>query len=178
MAWLISRSTGTVALRVVGRHGFRSATVAVLVDGRTAYSEQVSGSARKRYGLFEKVAGTFSKTLVLTEGEHVVEVHFTTGDGYDQAKRCGVKLVPGQEATLQIAAQRSGLSLSYQGPPVAPVKESDTAYFAQVRSLLLTIGGSAMSAAIGLVVQDFLKSKRPAQPTVAAEPTRSDALPT
>src|SRR5689334_2205551 len=177
-AWLVSRLTGTAALKLAGRHTFRSASVTILVDGKSSYSEQVSGTSRKRYGLFEKVAGTFAKTLVLPEGEHVIEVRFTTPDGYNQVKRCGVKLIPGTDATIHVVAQRSGLTVTYEGPPVAPATESETNYFAYLRSFLITVGGSAMSATIGFIVQDFLKTKRPAQPAAATEPSPSDAIPT
>jgi len=53
------------SLNLVCRHNLRTADLSVFVDGRPAFSDQVSGTAKKRFGVFDKkVEGTFSKTFV------------------------------------------------------------------------------------------------------------------
>src|SRR5262245_16095704 len=55
-------AAGSATLQVVCRHGFRNADVSVRVDGDVAFTEHISGAARKRLGLFEQVEGNFSKS--------------------------------------------------------------------------------------------------------------------
>ena len=45
---------------------------------------------------------------------------------------------------------------------VAPEAENGSGYSAVLRSMLVMIFGSAVSAAIGFVVQEFLRSKKTA----------------
>jgi hypothetical protein len=154
-------SSGTSTLQIVCRHNFRAADVSVRVDGALAFSEHLSGAARRRLGVFEQVEGNFSKSVSLSSGEHLVEVRLRSADdGFDQTKSSRVNLPRGQAATLHISTSRSAMSLAYQGPEVSaagPSSFSDHAI-----SVLVTIMGSAVSAGIGFFVQEFLKSKKPA----------------
>lgn len=164
LACYLALSVGSAKLKLVGRHGFRSAEVSVWVDGKLAYSDQVSGNAKKRLGIFGRAGGTFSRTLGLAAGEHVVQVRLASPtEHYDQTRRCGVNLIPGKEATLLISGERGGLSLAYHGPPVMPAELPGHDYAAVVRSLLVTVGGSVTSAVIGFLVQDFLRTRKARQ---------------
>jgi len=160
-----SRTPAT--LNVILRHNFRSAELSVLIDGRVAFTQQVSGSVKKRFGILDKRAeGEFSKTLSVSAGEHVVQIHVrSAAEGVDQTKQVGVNLLPKSDATVAISAQRSGMSVSYQGPPVAPVQDNANGLYSTVRSIALTIFGSAVSATIGFMVQEFLRSKKSARET-------------
>ena len=162
LAVYTSLSSGSATLNLVCRHNLGAADLSVYIDGKLSYKGQISGSAKKRFGIFEKrVKGAFSKSLAVPYGEHIVQVHLrSAADGFDQTKRCGVNLLPGKEATLLIATQRSGMSLVYQGPPVAPAKDAGSDYSGSVRSVLVTVFGSAVSAAIGFIVQEFLRSRK------------------
>ncbi len=97
----------------------------------------------------------------------------SASDHFDQTRQCAVKVAPRQESTLVISAGRSGMSLQFQGggpnlPPSSPAAD----YFDYVRSILLTMGGSALSAGIAFVVQDLLKSRKA---EVSAPPQSSQA---
>jgi len=55
-----------------------------------------TGAETKRFGvgiLGKQTEGTFSKSLPVSYGEHVVQVHLSSAaDGFDQAKRYRVNL--------------------------------------------------------------------------------------
>ena len=153
---------GSAVLNLVCRHNLRAADLAVYIDGKLSYTEQLSGSAKKRFGIVgPRVAKTFSKSLVVPSGEHVVNVHLkSAADGFDQEQSCSLNLPPGKAGTLVIAMQQNGMSLTFQGSPVAPVGSAGSGYRDSVRWILLTVGGSAVSAGIGFMVQEFLRSRK------------------
>jgi hypothetical protein len=93
----------------------------------------------------------------------VVQVHLSSAtDGFDQTKQRELNLLPGNETTLRIDAQRNGMFLVYPGPVTAPTKSLGSAFPNSLRSILVTLLGSAVSAAIGFVVQEFLRSRKAA----------------
>lgn len=152
-------SSGVSTLQVVCRHNFRAADVSVRVDGDLAFSEQISGAAKKRLGLFEQVEGNFSKSVSLPSGEHIVEVRLKSADdGFDQTKSSRVNLSRGEVATLQVSTSRSSMSLAYQGPEVSSAGWSHIS--SSALSLLVTLMGSIASAGVGFFVQEFLKSRK------------------
>jgi hypothetical protein len=160
-----SLSGGPAILNVVCRHNFRSAEFYLSIDGKQAYSGEIYGSEKKRLGVSifgKEVEGTFSKSLRVSYGQHVVEARLTS-DGFDQAKRYVVNLQRGTDATLVITPQRGGLSLAYQGGArISTSGERDSHYFDSLRSIVLTALGTIMSAGIGFFVQEFLKSRKAA----------------
>ncbi len=164
LAVYISLTRGSATLHLVCRHNLRTAELSVSVDGRLRYTEQISGSAKKHFGIFAKrVEGTFSESLGVPSGNHVVEVHLRSApERFDQTKRVGVNLLPGKEATVLIATQRSGMSLVYQGPPVGTAVDAGSDYSGSLRSILVMVLGSAASAGVGFIVQEFLRSRRAA----------------
>jgi hypothetical protein len=153
-------SSGSATLNVVCRHSFRSAELSVFVDGKLNHSEQISGIAKKRFGLFDtRVEGSFSKSLAVPAGEHLVQVRLRSAtDGFDQTKQCRINLPAGKDATVVVSTQRGAMSLAYQGP--AAGTETASGYFNSLRTVVVTVLGSAVSAAIGFVVQDFLRSRK------------------
>lgn len=153
---------GSAVLNLVCRHNLRAADLAVYIDGKLNYTEQLSGSAKKRFGIVgPRVAKTFSKSLVVPSGEHVVNVHLkSAADGFDQEKSYGLNLPPGKAGTLVIAMQQNGMSLTFQGSPVAPAESGGSGYRDSIRWILLTVVGSAVSAGIGFMVQEFLRSRK------------------
>ncbi len=154
-------TSGSAKLKVAVRHGFRNGEISVLVDGTLVYNDQLTANAKKRLGIFGKTGGSFSKTLSLPAGQHVVQVRINSpAERYDQSKRCGVNLIRGKEAMLSVAAERAGMSLAYQGPPITPMEAPSSDYTAVARSLLITASGSVFSAVIGFLVQDFLRTRK------------------
>src|SRR5260370_34465259 len=66
LAAYTSLSSGPAVLNVVCRHNFRSAELAILIDGKLSYTDQISGTEKKRFGvgiLGKQVEGTVSKSL-------------------------------------------------------------------------------------------------------------------
>lgn len=142
----------------------RSAELTVLIDGKVVLSQDVSGAVKKRFGVLEKrTEASFSKALKLPAGEHVMQVRLVSaGDSYDQSHRLGINLPADKEAVVAVGAQRNSLAVIYQGPPVSPTPDPSD-YFTYIRSIVVTVLGSAFSAMIGFTVQEFLKSRRAPQ---------------
>src|SRR5436189_6146847 len=60
-------------LNLVRRHNLQSAELTVLVDGKTAFSDQISGTVKKRFGFLDKkVEGSISKSLSIPFGNQTV----------------------------------------------------------------------------------------------------------
>ena len=154
-------SSDSGALNVVFRHSLQTADLTVFVDGRPTFSDQVPGTAKKRFGILDKrVEGTLSKTLAVPLGTHIVQVHVKSSpERFDQTRQISVNLVSGKDSTVVINAQRDDLSLSYRGRAVGPVQEGAESS-GPFRSILVTVMGSAVSAAIGFLVQEFLKARK------------------
>lgn len=161
--FLPSGAHGT--LNVICRHNMRSAELTVLIDGKLVLTQEISGVVKKRFGVLEKRSeASFSRALKLPAGEHVMQVRLVSAaDSYDQSHRLGINLAPQKEVTVAVGAQRNALSVVYQGPPVSPTSDTGE-YFNYVRSILVTVLGSAVSAMIGFTVQEFLKSRKATQP--------------
>jgi len=153
-------------LNLIFRHNLESAELTVAVDGKRAFSDQVSGTVKKRFGFLDKrVEGTLSKTLRVPPGKHVVRVSLKSSpERFDQTKQVAVNLVAGREATVSITTQKGQLSLAYQGAPVAPDDDTDAAstHSGSFWSILITAMGSVGSAAIGFMVQEFLRARKAA----------------
>ena len=167
IAWAVylwSYSGGDASLAVVCRHDLRSGRISVLLDGESIYTGKLSGVERRRFGVLDKkVEGVFSKTLKVSSGEHIVAVNITSdNDAYDLTRQTSVNLTSGRMATLRVSAQRGSLVLAYQGatPSSAPPSSGTPDYIRPLRSILFTAAGSVASAAIGFMVQEFLKSRK------------------
>ena len=163
LAVYTSLLAGSATLNLICRHDLRSADISVSIDGRTTYTDHISASPKKLFTILGKRDETFSKSLTVPPGEHVVQVHLSSAtDGFDQTKQRELNLLPGNETTLRIDAHRKGMSLVYPGPATSPTKNLGSAFPDSLRSILVTLLGSAVSAAIGFVVQDFLRSRKAA----------------
>ena len=129
---------GSATLNLICRHDLRSADISVSIDGRTTYTDHISASPKKLFAILGKRGETFSKSLTVPSGEHVVQVHLSSAtDGFDQTKQRELNLLPGNETTLRIDAQRNGMSLVYPGPVTAPTKNLGSAFPDSFRSILL-----------------------------------------
>jgi hypothetical protein len=156
-------SSGSATLNLICRHDLRSADISVSIDGKTIYTDHISASPKKFYEILGKRSETFSKSLTVSSGEHVVQVHLSSAtDGFDQTKQSELNLPAGNEATLLIAAQQSGMSLTYRGPVTTPTRNIGSTYSDSLRSIVVTLLGSGVSAAIGFFVQEFLRSRKTA----------------
>jgi len=156
-------STGQGDLNLVCHHNLQSAELTVSVDGELAFSDQISGTVKKRFGFLDKkVEGTLSRALSIPLGKHMVRVNVKSApERFEQSRQIAVNLVSGREATVSITAQRGDLSLSYEGAPVSD-QVGSPASSGSIWSVLVTVIGSVASASIGFMVQEFLHYRKAA----------------
>jgi hypothetical protein len=156
--------TGSATLNLICRHALRSADISVSIDGKMIYADHISASPKKFYEILGKRSETFSKSLTVPSGNRVVEVHLSSAtDGFDQTRQCELSVPPGKEATLLVETQQGGMSLVNKGSATVPARNLESGYSDSLRSVLVTLLGSGVSAAIGFFVQEFLRSKKTAQ---------------
>lgn len=159
---LSSSSSRSAKLDIVCQHSFSSAEVSVSIDGELIYKGEVSG-ARKRFGFFggSKARGV-AKSVAVPSGRHTVQVRLNAAaQGYDQVRTASVFFSQNQENSLRISQDRHGLVVTSEGgPSVATEKASLGSYPKYLASIVLSILGSGMSAVIGFLVQDFMRSQK------------------
>jgi hypothetical protein len=157
-------SNGRGDLNLICRHNFQSAELTVSVDGKMVFSDQSSGTVKKRFGFLDKkVEGTLSKALSMTLGKHLVRVSLKSpSEQFDQTRQIAVNLISGRESTVTITAQRGDLLLAYDGAPIVSGTASAPAGSNAIWSILMTAIGAVASAAIGFMVQEFLRSRKAA----------------
>ena len=158
------QSNGRGDLNLVCRHNLQSAQLSVSVDGKTSFSDQSSGTVKKRFGFLDKkVEGILSKTISVPLGKHTVRVSLKSSpEQFDQTRQIAVNVVAGKESTVTITTQRGDLSLAYEGPPPLSNAVSIPEGSSAIWSILMTAMGAVGSAAIGFMVQEFLRSKKAA----------------
>ncbi|MGZ4815099.1 MAG: hypothetical protein ACXVZV_06815 [Terriglobales bacterium] len=158
-------AAASATLTIAGHHGFRRAEVSVWIDGDLKSTYEVTGSAKKRFGILQKVEGNFSRSLRVGPGDHVVKLRFhSLTDSSDITRQCNVNVQAHTESTVYVNADRGLLSLSFAGSPsrTRPEPEPRSSYATTLQSIFMAIAGSALSATVGFVVQDFLKSRKAA----------------
>ena len=162
-------SSGPAHLNLLVRHRLQSAELWVVMDGKLSFADALLGSRAKRFGIFGKRAETtFSKSLAISPGEHVIQVRLrSAADGFDQTRLERFELPREKVATLLVSAEQDGMSLAFHGLPSAQAGENGSDVLQSLRSILLTVVGFIASAGIGFIVQEFLRSK--ASPSPARE---------
>ena len=140
------------------QHGFHNAQVLVWVDGDLAYSGRVTGSTKKRFGLIptDSVQGSLSEIIPVRSGQHKVRVRIEPDDATMQEDGIGGDFAHNSERELSVSARQSRLSLSWLGTSLAPAETSSFGWLLRYGgSLLLTIGGSIMSALTGYAIREL-----------------------
>lgn len=141
------------------QHGFHNAQVSVWVDGDLAYSGKVTGSTKKRFGLIptDSVQGSLSEIIPVCSGQHKIRVRIEPDDATMQEDGISGDFAHNSERDLSVSARQSGLSLSWLGTSSAPADTSSSfGWFSRYAgSLLLTIGGSIMSALTGYAIREL-----------------------
>lgn len=148
-------------LRVVCRHDFRTADLTISIDGEVLHTSAVTGASRKWLGVLEKTEGSYSATLPVGTGRHLVEVRLRA-PGYDRTRSIQGEFSRGKESTLSVDSARD-LSLAWRatgGAGAAEPGSPSSSWLRYAGSILLTILGSIVSASIGVLVQDFLRSRK------------------
>jgi len=170
----------SATLQLVCRHDFQSADITVSIDGEVVHTDTLTGAVRKWFGVLKRTEGTYARTLPVSAGRHVVTVQLRA-PGYDRTRSIEGEFSRGRESSLSVDSGR-GLSLAWRGTrgeaTAAAPASSSSSWFKYAGSILLTIFGSIVSASIGVLVQDFLRSRkarlnetgpvRPQRPTIAS----------
>lgn len=94
-------SGGSATLNLVVRHDLRSADIQVFMDGKSIYVDRVVSSPKKFFGVIGKKGSSFSKSLAVPAGSHIVQVHLASAeDRFDQTAQQQLNLVRASENTL------------------------------------------------------------------------------
>jgi hypothetical protein len=157
-------------LQVICQYNFRSAQLAVLVDGEQIYSGDlipIQGAVRKHGSPPAKpVSGaeSFSKVMEVSPGRHVVQVRVSApSEGFDQARSVAADIVPEQENILAInAIRRNALTVTFAGPSAAQASLANDSRPASKGgiTILFSILGTMLSASISFMVQEFWRSHK------------------
>jgi hypothetical protein len=158
--WLTAASA---RLRISCQHTLRTAELSVLVDGSLVYKGTVSGTAKKRLGVFnsKNAQTTFSKTVAVRPGQHTVQVRLnSSAENYDQSKTQTVTFSDNKENSLTVSGGRRGLYILAQGGFIPPPETPPRPYQKYAVPILFSILGSGFSATISFLVQEFLRSQK------------------
>ena len=81
-------------VNLVVRHDLRSADIQVFMDGKSIYVDRVVSSPKKFFGVIGKKGSSFSKSLAVPAGSHIVQVHLASAeDRFDQTAQQQLNLV-------------------------------------------------------------------------------------
>jgi hypothetical protein len=157
--WRFSLLGETATLRLKVQHSFRSADIAVFVDGESRYRGKLSGTSKRRFGFRNNAEGTFSHTLHLHPGYHLVRVQVKSpSDGYSETNEMMVEIGPDKERQLTVTADRRSptLRMAAQTPESAAAAAMPTWYQNYFTSLSLTLSGTVVSMLFGYLIQQFV----------------------
>lgn len=147
---------------IVCQHGFRSAELSVWADGDLIYSGRVNGSSKGRLGFLGSKSPGLYKTVDVPAGRHSIRVRLEAeNEDYDQTRIVSANFGEGGDNSVNIGAGRHGLTVVAHGAPEA---SHDSGIVSSSRrlasSVMLSIFGSGMSAAIAFLVQEFLRAQK------------------
>jgi hypothetical protein len=141
------------------QHGFRSAQLSVWVDNDLAFSGKITGTAKKKFGLFstDSPQGTLSQIIPVGSGQHTVRVRIEPEGSAMQEDNISGTFAHNAERDLSVSARRNGISLNWQGTGGAPVESASSFGWLSryAASLFLTITGSIMSALAGHAIREL-----------------------
>ena len=145
------------------QHGFHSAELSVWADGDLIYSGTVNGTSKSRFGFLggSKSPGLYT-SIDVPAGRHSIRVRLNAdSEGYDQTKILSADFGEGGGNSLNITAGRRSLSVLAQGAPETTNENGIVASSRRLASsIMLSIFGSGMSAAIAFLVQEFLRAQK------------------
>ena len=159
MAVYTAITTRDASLHMALQHGFRSARVSVWVDSDLAFSGKITGTAKKKFGLFptDSPQGTLSQIIPVSSGQHNVRVRVEPEGSSTQEDNISGTFLHNAERDLYVSARRNGISLNWQGTGGAPIESASSFGWLSryAASLFLTITGSIMSALAGHVIREL-----------------------
>jgi hypothetical protein len=169
-SWRFSVLGETATLKLKVQHSFKSAEIAVFIDGESRYTGKLSGTAKRRFGLRNLAEGSFSHTFHLHPGNHVVRVHIkSAADGYNETNELPVEIGPDKERLLAVSADRrtASLRMAAQVTESSAIQATPSWYQSYFTSLWLTISGSMVSMLFGYLIQQFVGLFRRGKPPTA-----------
>ena len=100
-------------LRITSQHSFLNADLSLWIDDELTYEGKLTGVEKRRLGLFRSVEGSFSETVRVPVGQHVIRVRVRSpGDGYDQTNQLRAGFSGDATRTLQLTfGKNKSLSL-------------------------------------------------------------------
>jgi hypothetical protein len=159
------------------QHDFRNAQVLVWVDDDLAYSGEITGYPRKRFGLIptDAAQGNLSQIIPVGSGQHNIRLRIEPNDAAMQEERISGDFSNHTERDLAVSARHSGLSMSWQGTGTALVETpANFGWLSQYAgSLFLTITGSIISALVGYAIKELPARLRPSSDSA----TKTESLP-
>ena len=167
--WRFGALGKSAALKLTVQHSFSSAQIVVFIDDQAAYTGKLSGTAKRRFGLRNGAQGSFSHTLHLRPGRHMVRVQIRSTDGYAESSESPMDFAAGKERQLAVNADRrlSNMKMNWQVPETTGTDAVPTWYQGYFASLSLTVSGSVVSALFGYLVQQMIAVMRKGKPDQA-----------
>ena len=159
------------------QHDFRNAQVSVWVDDDLAFSGDITGYPRKRFGLIptDSAQGNLSQIIPVRSGHHNIRLRIEPDDAAMQEDSITGDFSDDTERDLAASARHSSLSMSWQGTGTALVETSaNFGWLSQYAgSLFLTITGSIISALVGYAIKELPARLRPSSDSA----TKTESLP-
>jgi hypothetical protein len=169
-------SAKDASLHLTVQHSFRNADISLWVDGDLAYSGKLVGSAKKKFGLLAGSAqGNLSEIVALHAGVHRVRVQIQPEGGSAQQNTATADFAPNTERKLSVSTRPSGLSMAWQGTTTAAPSSSPSWFGHYASTLLLTLGGSIVSAITGFALRELPGHIRAQQAEVEEAKAQSTA---
>src|ERR1700686_1745388 len=169
-------SAKDASLHLTVQHSFRSADITLWVDGDLAYSGKLAGSAKKKFGLLAGSAqGNLSETVALHAGVHQVRVQIQPEGGSAQQNTATADFAPNTERKLAVSVRPGGLSMAWQGTTAAAPPSSQSWFGHYASTLLLTLGGSIVSAITGFALRELPGHIRAQQAEVQIEEPKAQS---
>jgi hypothetical protein len=151
------------SLQLNVQHSMRSARLSLWVDGDLAYSQDLVGNSKRKFGLIPSVQGSLSKRLAVAAGIHLIKVQIVADGGKRENTISGDFAHHGQR-TLSVSASRADLFLKWQSltsqSTIAGAESSSgsNGWFSRYAStLMMTVAGSIVSALAGFALRELPK---------------------
>lgn len=163
MALYTAFSGKDASLQLKVQHSLRNGQLSLWVDGEPAYSGNLVGYTKKKFGLIPSVQGSLSETIAVAPGTHQIRVQITSDAGVREQTISGDFARNGQQI-LSVSASRADLSLNLQSldwqsaaAGTEPTSGSKGWFTRYAGTLMMTVAGSIISALTGFALRELPK---------------------
>lgn len=157
-SWRFSLIGENATLKLKVQHSFKTAQIAVFIDGESRYTGKLNGAAKRRFGVRNNAQGSFSQSFHLRPGPHIVRVQIKSpADGYNETAELAVDLSANTEQEMLVTGDRRAVTL--RRPTEASQAATNTVptwYHSYFMSLSLTLSGTVVSMLFGYLVQQLV----------------------